>query len=67
MKAATVVWYDVVHFSELTLVVLAEQSLAHKWQKSAPETGSRCLSEHGGACINPLCLAICIQGESERL
>jgi len=63
MKAATVVRYDVKHFREVTLVVLA----AHKWQNSAPETGSGCMSEHGGACVNLLCLAICIEGESERL
>ena len=39
MKAATVVWYDVKRFREVTLV-LAEHSLVHKWQNSAPETGS---------------------------
>ena len=67
MKSATEMWYDVKHFREVTLVVLAERSVAHKWQNCAPETGSGCMSEHDGACVNLLCLAICIEGESERL
>jgi len=44
-------------------MVLLEQNLAHSWQKSATQTGTRCMSQRGITCVSLLCLAVCIHGQ----
>jgi len=36
--------------------VLSEQNLAHSWQNSAPQTGTRCMSQHGSQPSLPVSL-----------